>query len=148
MVFSCRPKAATLPNCDRQGCLSATMFRPTLATSCTDHSTGNLMPRYLRRFTSMNQSELRWISMRAKDLPVTGRILQVLRQLRRSLDPGASPCEGDLILYPMIFVQKNQFAPLGVRDEISPAFSPRELVGVGFSPAIASLASPVLRSTI
>ena len=27
--------------------------------------TGNLMPRYLRRFTSMSQSELRWISTQA-----------------------------------------------------------------------------------
>src|SRR4029078_12471214 len=33
---------------------------------CTDHSAGNLMPRYLRRFTSMSQRELRCISTQAK----------------------------------------------------------------------------------
>ncbi len=52
--------------CADQVCLfDVRCFGLRLATSCTDHSTGNLMPRYLRRFTSMSQRELRWISMQA-----------------------------------------------------------------------------------
>ena len=132
MVFSCRMNAATLPNCvPTNGAIQRPCSRPSFATSCTDHSTGNLIPRYLRRFRSTSQRELRWISMQAKRSSTQlSCILQVLRQLRRTLDSGRA-CEVDLILTTVSFIQKNQLAPPGIRYEISSPFSFSKLVGVG-----------------